>query len=52
MLETAIYIAIEGQDNIQKWLEHCLWQKISNNNPKYELPPIYPTMEMDIYEFK
>lgn len=52
MLGTAIYIAIEGQDNIQKWLEQCLWQKIPNDNPEYKLPPIYPTMEMEMYEFK
>ncbi len=52
MLGTAIYIAIEGQDNIQKWLEQCLWQKIPNDNPKYQLPPIYPTMKMEMYEFK
>lgn len=52
MLGAAIYIAIEGQDNIQKWLEQCLWQKIPNDNPEYKLPPIYPTMEMEMYEFK
>ncbi|EKT56023.1 hypothetical protein [Providencia burhodogranariea] len=28
MLISAVWIAIEGQDNIQKWLARCLWRNV------------------------
>ncbi|HHR6140500.1 TPA: T6SS effector BTH_I2691 family protein [Providencia alcalifaciens] len=49
---TAIYIAIEGQDNIQKWLERCLWRFEPSENSKNTLPDIYPTMDMELDELQ
>ncbi|WP_353241874.1 T6SS effector BTH_I2691 family protein [Providencia sp.] len=49
---TAIYIAVEGQDNLQKWLERCLWRYEPKERPKSTLPEIYPTMEMELNELK
>jgi hypothetical protein len=49
---TAIYIAIAGQDNIQKWLERCLWRVEPSENSENTLPDIYPTMDMELDELQ
>ena len=49
---TAVYIAIEGQDNIQKWLERCLWRVEPSENSENTLPDIYPTMDMELDELQ
>ncbi len=62
LIGSAIYLAIYNQDNIQKWLEQCLWRKIPvNKNESVELQeehkkyeeaglPIWPTMQMEMDE--
>lgn len=62
VLGSAIYIAVTGQDNIQKWLERCMWRKvpevpldqksISEKTPDNDMPAIYPDMWIEIHEFK
>lgn len=52
MIGAAIYIAIEGQNKIQKWLEQCLWQKVPAHIPQSEWPDIYPTMAMEMDAFE
>nr|ELR5170765.1 hypothetical protein [Providencia rettgeri] len=52
VIGAAIYIAIEGQNKIQKWLEQCLWRQVPAHIPQSEWPDMYPTMvmEMDAFE--
>ncbi|SPY78744.1 T6SS effector BTH_I2691 family protein [Providencia rustigianii] len=52
MIGAAIYIAIEGQNKIQKWLEQCLWRKVPAHIPQSEWPEIYPTMSMEMDAFE
>ncbi|EPL9572486.1 T6SS effector BTH_I2691 family protein [Providencia rettgeri] len=52
MIGAAIYIAIEGQNKIQKWLEQCLWRKVPVHLPQSEWPEIYPTMDMELDAFQ
>nr|ELR5167846.1 hypothetical protein [Providencia rettgeri] len=52
MIGAAIYIAIEGQNKIQKWLEQCLWRKVPAHIPQSEWPEIYPTMAMEMDAFE
>ncbi|AWS52099.1 MULTISPECIES: T6SS effector BTH_I2691 family protein [Providencia] len=51
-LGTAIFIAYEGQDNIQKWLEQCWWRRVPKHIPVDKWPEIYPSMWMEMAEFK
>ncbi|WP_273827928.1 hypothetical protein [Providencia rettgeri] len=51
-LGTAIFIAYQGQDNLQKWLERCLWRRVPQHIPIEKWPEIYPTMWMEMDEFK
>lgn len=48
----AIYIAIESQDKIQKWLEKCLWRKVPGEVPINMWPPIYLTGQMEMDDLK
>lgn len=50
-LGTAIFIAYQGQDNLQKWLERCLWRRVPEHIPEKKWPTIYPTMSMEMDEF-
>ncbi|MBE3177899.1 hypothetical protein INF83_09250 [Enterobacter cloacae complex sp. P3B] len=45
----AIYMALKGVNDIQKWLKSCLWRKVPEG--LYGAPAIYPTgiMEMDAF---
>ncbi|PJD15166.1 hypothetical protein B9Q22_04695 [Enterobacter roggenkampii] len=45
----AIYMALKGDNDIQKWLKSCLWRKAPEG--LYGDPAIYPTgiMEMDAF---
>ena len=45
----AIYMALKGGNDIQKWLKSCLWRKVPEG--LYGAPAIYPTgiMEMDAF---
>lgn len=52
MIGAAIYIAIEGQNKIQKWLEQCLWRQVPAHIPQSEWPDIYPTMAMEMDAFE
>jgi len=52
VIGAAIYIAIEGQNKIQKWLEQCLWRKVPAHIPQSEWPDIYPTMAMEMDSFE
>ncbi|WP_042846421.1 T6SS effector BTH_I2691 family protein, partial [Providencia rettgeri] len=52
MIGAAIYIAIEGQNKIQKWLEQCLWRKVPAHIPQSEWPDMYPTMAMEMDAFE
>lgn len=51
-LGTAIFIAYEGQDNIQKWLEKCWWRRVPKHIPVDKWPEIYPSMWMEMEQFK
>ena len=64
LIGTAIYLAFNNRDNIQKWLVQCLWRRIPVDTDKThekqeeykqieaaELP-VWPTMEMEMDEFK
>ncbi|WP_353241877.1 T6SS effector BTH_I2691 family protein [Providencia sp.] len=50
-LGTAIFIAYQGQDNLQKWLERCLWRRVPQHIPIEKWPEVYPTMWMEMDEF-
>ncbi|WP_273827936.1 T6SS effector BTH_I2691 family protein, partial [Providencia rettgeri] len=52
VIGAAIYIAIEGQNKIQKWLEQCLWRQVPAHIPQSEWPEIYPTMDMELDAFQ
>ena len=64
LIGTAIYLAIYNQDNIQKWLEQCLWRRIpvdkkesldvQEKHRSYEEAglPTWPTMQMEMHELK
>lgn len=64
LIGTAIYLAIFNQDNIQKWLEQCLWRRIPVNNRetleeqqehrRYEESglPIWPTMHLEMQQLQ
>lgn len=45
----AIYMALKGDNDIQKWLKSCLWRKVPEG--LYGVPAIYPTgiMEMEAF---
>lgn len=45
----AIYMALKGDDDIQKWLKRCLWRKVPEG--LYDVPAIYPAgiMEMEAF---
>ncbi|MBW4200177.1 hypothetical protein JW319_02175 [Enterobacter cloacae subsp. cloacae] len=61
---TAIYLAFQNRDNIQKWLVQCLWRRIpvdtdytKENQEKYKKIeaaklPVWPTMKMEMDELK
>ncbi|MBD8169925.1 hypothetical protein [Erwinia persicina] len=64
LIGTAIYLAFQNRDSIQKWLIQCLWRRIpvdtdyaKEKQEKYmkaeaaELP-VWPTMEMEMDELK
>lgn len=64
LIGTAIYLAFQNRDSIQKWLVQCLWRRIPVNSSdtkekqeKYrgleasELP-VWPTMKMEMDELK
>jgi len=46
---SAIFLAIKGDNDIQKWLKSCLWRKIPEG--LYSLPEIYPSGVMEIAAF-
>ena len=46
---SAIYMAIKGADDIQKWLSQFLWRNVPEG--LYSLPAIYATSEMEINAF-
>lgn len=64
LIGTAIYLAFQNRDNIQKWLVQCLWRRIpvDIDDPKVEQEkykmieaaelPIWPTMKMEMDELK
>lgn len=45
----AIYMALKGDNDIQKWLKSCLWRKVPEG--LYGAPAIYPAgiMEMEVF---
>ncbi|MEG6444997.1 hypothetical protein [Enterobacter roggenkampii] len=45
----AIYMALKGDNDIQKWLKSCVWRKVPEG--LYGVPTIYPTgiMEMEAF---
>lgn len=64
LIGTAIYLAFQNRDNIQKWLVQCKWRRIpidpddiKEKQDKYkkieaaELP-VWPTMKMEMDELK
>ncbi|MBU9821823.1 hypothetical protein J1782_18155 [Rahnella sp. BCC 1045] len=64
LIGTAVYLAFQNRDNIQKWLFQCLWRNIPvdadnskekqdkfKNREAAELP-IWPTMKMEMDELK
>ncbi|MHA7848458.1 T6SS effector BTH_I2691 family protein [Serratia sp. D1N4] len=64
LIGTAIYLAFNNRDNIQKWLVQCLWRTIpvdpddtkedQDTYMKREAAdlPIWPTMQMEMDELK
>jgi hypothetical protein len=64
LIGTAIYLALNDRDKIQKWLIQCLWRKIpTNENQTKESQeifqkreesdlPIWPSMVMEMNELK
>ncbi|MCU6670391.1 hypothetical protein M8013_16755 [Enterobacteriaceae bacterium H4N4] len=64
LIGTAIYLAFQNRDNIQKWLVQCLWRRIpvdtvglKKEQEKYKAReaidlPIWPTMKMEMDELK
>lgn len=61
---SAIYLALNERNNIQKWLLLCLWRRVPVDKSRNEKDqvlfkerevrdlPIWPTMEMEIEAFK
>ena len=62
LIDTAIYLAIHSRDNIQKWLNQCLWRRIPMNvesaNKEVFMSreaadlPVWPDMVMEMNELK
>lgn len=46
---SAIYMALEGDNDIHKWLKSSLWRRVEKGI--YSLPEIYPTGTMEIAAF-
>ncbi|STV59047.1 Uncharacterised protein [Klebsiella michiganensis] len=45
----AIYMALKGDNDIQKWLKSCLWRKVPEG--LYDAPAIYPSGVMEMEAF-
>ncbi|MBD8165664.1 hypothetical protein IFU24_22800 [Erwinia persicina] len=64
LIGTAIYLAFQNRDSIQKWLIQCLWRRIPVDKGETKVKqeeykkreaaelPVWPTMEMEMDEFK
>lgn len=64
LIGAAIYLAFQSRDSIQKWLIQCLWRRVpvdtSDSKEKQDEYrrreiadlPVWPTMEMEMDEFK
>ncbi|AIR66364.1 T6SS effector BTH_I2691 family protein [Cedecea neteri] len=50
VLGSAIYIAMQSRDEIQKWLAATLWRQIPEG--ENETPAIWPTMQMEMSQLQ
>ncbi|SUX58174.1 Uncharacterised protein [Citrobacter braakii] len=50
VLGSAIYIAMQSRDEIQKWLAATWWRQIPDGES--EVPAVWPTMQMEMSQLQ